>query len=241
VFAWRNEKPRCFASAQHDNPQGLEKNPTGPANRQQRTPADILRHSGRCYACAMAAPKEVEIKFVLDDLRALERKLRALGFRRVTPRTHETNTLYDLPGAVLRGRGELLRLRQYGDEWKLTHKAPGRAGRHKTRVENETAVADGERMEAILSALGFAPSFRYEKFRSEWSGGAGHVVLDETPIGNFGEIEGPPRWIDRTARALGIMPRQYITDSYAQLFGSWRERTGSAAREMTFKAIRSRR
>ena len=189
----------------------------------------------------MASPKEVEIKFALDDLRAIERKLRALHFHRQTPRTREINTLYDLPGAVLRQRGELLRLRKYGDGWTLTHKAPGLAGRHKTRVETETAVENGERMQGILTALGFAPSFQYEKFRREWSDGTGHVVLDETPIGNFGEIEGPPRWIDRTARALQIAPSQYITDSYAQLFADWKTRTGSRAQEMTFSAVKRRK
>jgi adenylate cyclase class 2 len=189
----------------------------------------------------MAGPKEVEIKFALDDLGAMEGKLRAQGFRRETPRTHELNTLYDLPGAVLRGRGELLRLRKYGDSWKLTHKAPGPAGRHKTRVENETSVDNGERMEAILSALGFAPSFRYEKFRSEWSDAKGHVVLDETPIGNYGEIEGPPEWIDETADALGIAPEKYITESYAQLFFDWKNRSGSPAEEMTFAAIKRKK
>jgi len=28
--------------------------------------------------------------------------------------------------------------------------------------------------------------------------------LDETPIGNFCEIEGAPRWIDATAKKLGV-------------------------------------
>jgi adenylate cyclase class 2 len=186
----------------------------------------------------MAGPEEVEIKFRLEDLGGLEHKLRALGFRCDTPRTHERNTLYDLPGEVLRQRGELLRLRKYGDEWKLTHKGPGIAGRHKTRLENETAVKDGERMEAILSAIGLTPSFRYEKFRSEWSDGTGHVVVDETPIGNYGEIEGPPQWIDETARALGIPPPQYLTESYLQLFFEWKKRTGSPAQEMTFAAVK---
>jgi adenylate cyclase class 2 len=186
----------------------------------------------------MAPPKEVEIKFALEDLPALERKLRALGFRRRTPRTHEINTLYDRPGGVLRRRGQLLRLRKYGDQWTLTHKGRGRAGRHKSRAELETRVEDGPQMEAILTALGFKPSFRYEKFRSEWTDGAGHVVLDQTPIGNYGEIEGPPRWIDRTARALGISPGQYITDSYTQLFLKWKKQTGSKAGDMTFKAVR---
>ena len=99
-------------------------------------------------------------------------------------------------------------MRKYGSEWLLTHKAKGKAGRHKTRVETETKVADGAKMEAILRALGFAPTFRYEKFRAEWSDGKGQVVVDETPIGNFGEIEGPSRWIDRTAQALQVRPQR---------------------------------
>ncbi len=170
----------------------------------------------------MKAPREVEIKFAVDDVRAVERKLRGLGFRRRTARTHEMNTLYDLAGGTLRRRGELLRLRQYGEQWRLTHKSRGRQGRHKSRVELETGVEDGRRMESILQALGYRPSFRYEKFRSEWSDGAGDVVLDDTPIGGYGEIEGPPRWIDHTARALGIAPGEYITDTYAQLFEKWK-------------------
>ncbi len=185
----------------------------------------------------MAAPREVEIKFVIDDLAAIESELRALGFRQQTPRTHEMNTLYDLPGGVLRSRGELLRLRQYGGSWKLTHKGQGSVGRHKSRAELETGISDGEQMEQMLRALGFAPSFRYEKFRSEWTDGSGHVVLDETPIGNYGEIEGPPDWIDQIARALAIPESKYITDSYAQLFSDWKRRTNSPAEEMTFAQI----
>lgn len=148
------------------------------------------------------------------------------------------NTLYDLPGQPLRKRGDLLRLRLYGSEWKLTHKAKGKVGRHKTRVENETRVEDGAKMDAILHALGFAPTFRYEKFRAEWSDGKGKVVVDETPIGNFGEIEGPARWIDQSARELGIDRRDYITETYAGLFFQWKKQTRSPATEMTFRSVR---
>jgi adenylate cyclase, class 2 len=188
----------------------------------------------------MATSNEIEIKFRVDDVRALNRRLRQSGFRLLTPRTHEINTLYDLPDQPLRKRGELLRLRRYGSEWLLTHKAKGKVGRHKTRVETETKVADGAKMEAILRALGFAPTFRYEKFRAEWSDGKGHVVVDETPIGNLGEIEGPSRWIDRTARALQVRPGDYITATYSDLFFQWKRQTGSPADEMTFKAVRDK-
>ena len=186
----------------------------------------------------MASSKEIEIKFRAADRRALTRRLRAAKFRMVTPRTHEMNTLYDLPGQTLRKRGELLRLRKYGEQWVLTHKSKGKAGRHKTRVELETIVEDGPKMDAILHALGYRPSFRYEKFRAEWSDGRGHVVVDETPIGDFGEIEGPARWIDQTAKQLGIGPEDYLTDTYAGLFFAWKRRTRSTADEMTFRAIR---
>jgi adenylate cyclase, class 2 len=185
----------------------------------------------------MATKKEVEIKFRAHDLKSLQRKLRSAGFRQITKRKHEMNTLYDLPGNPLRARGELLRLRKYGSEWVLTHKAKGKVGRHKSRAETETKIADGDSMETILAALGFAPTFRYEKFRAEWSDSKGHIVLDETPIGNVGEIEGPARWIDQIAKQLGIERKDYITKSYAELFFDWKTQTKSPAKEMTFAAV----
>jgi adenylate cyclase, class 2 len=182
--------------------------------------------------------REVEVKFRVGDLRGLARKLRAAGFRLVTRRTREMNTLYDLPGEILRARKELLRLRQYGSEWKLTHKSAGKKGRHSSRVELETGVTDGKKMDAILRALGYFPTFRYEKSRAEWTDRKGQVVVDETPIGNFCEIEGPSRWIDATAKKLGVKAEDYITKNYATLFADWKEATGSPAKEMTFKAIK---
>lgn len=150
------------------------------------------------------------------------------------------NTLYDLPGEVLRKRKELLRLRKYGSEWTLTHKAGKKTERHSSRDELETSVPDGKRMDLILRALGYAPTFRYEKFRAEWTDGKGQVVVDETPIGSFCEVEGAPRWIDATAKKLGVNAADYIMQNYAGLFLEWRARTKSAAKEMTFKALGTR-
>lgn len=181
--------------------------------------------------------QEVEIKFKVDNLRALARKLRTSKFRLVTKRTHEMNTLYDLPGEVLRKRNELLRIRKYGSEWTLTFKHGTKRGKHSSRVELETKVKDGNTLDAILHRLGYAPSFRYEKFRAEWTDGKGHVVVDETPIGNFCEIEGPARWIDATAKRLGVNSAEYIIKNYATLFADWKQETKSSAKEMTFKAI----
>jgi adenylate cyclase class 2 len=185
----------------------------------------------------MPSNQEIEIKFRVDDLPALNRRLRSSGFHLETKRTHELNTLYDLPGNPLRARGDILRLRRFGEHWVLTHKGKSKAGPHKTRAENETNVSDGRKMEVILRALKFSPAFRYEKFRAEWSDGKGRVVVDHTPIGDFGEIEGPSRWIDQTARLLRIPRSEYITKSYSELFADWKKQNQSAANEMTFRAI----
>ena len=63
-------------------------------------------------------------------------------------------------------------------------------------------------------------------------------MVDETPIGNFCEIEGPPRWIDASAKKLDVSSADYITKNYATLFFDWKQETKSSAREMTFKAVR---
>jgi len=185
----------------------------------------------------MAAPQEIEIKFLVADPKLLQQQLATLGFQCETPSTHEVNTLYDLPGQKLRRKGELLRLRRYGESWKLTHKARGKAGKHKSRAELETSVSDGPQMDQILRTLGYRPTFVYEKYRSQWSDGKGHVVLDHTPIGEIAEIEGPQRWIDRTAKALGVAPASYITKSYGELFLDWKRRYKRKAVNMTFREM----
>jgi len=184
----------------------------------------------------MAGAHEVEIKFRVAELKSLESLLDSQGFHLVTARTHESNTVFDMPGEPLRKRGALLRVRQYGSKWTITYKEKDSAytGPHKSRREIETVVADGEAFCAILRAAGFIERFRYEKFRSEWADAQGHVVLDQTPIGDFGEIEGPAEWIDVIAGRLGIPRKDYITASYAELFSAWKRQTGSEAEHMVF-------
>lgn len=187
----------------------------------------------------MPGSNEIEIKFKVENISRLTARLSQLGLRQISPRTHEMNVLFDLPGQPLRNRGELLRLRKYGESWVLTHKAKAKdsGGPHKVRIETETRVENGDKMEGILRALRFEPTFRYEKFREEWEGAKGHVVVDETPIGNFAEIEGPPEWIDSMALDLGIEHSDYITQTYAGLFFAWKQATGSSASEMTFSDV----
>jgi adenylate cyclase class 2 len=184
---------------------------------------------------------ETEIKFRVGDLAELARRLGEAGFHLDTPRTFENNVLYDTPDRQMRARTEILRIRSYGSKTTLTHKrlpdgSPGE-DRHKHRIETETEVSDGKALAEVFQSLGLVSAFRYEKWRSEWSDGEGHCVVDETPIGNFAELEGEPAWIDRVAAKLGVPHSEYMTLSYGRLFEQWRDENHSPAEHLTFEAV----
>ena len=184
---------------------------------------------------------EIELKFPVADVRAFRTAVEALGFTLVTERTFESNTLYDTEDRQLRERRQILRLREYGDRRTLTHKRQpeGEADtRYKTRIETESSVEDCAAIAEVFAHMGYVPAFRYEKYRTEWvapAGGDGKLVLDETPIGVWAELEGEPAWIDAMLERLGVNPEQCLTDSYGKLFLRWKEESGSPAEHLTFE------
>ncbi len=193
----------------------------------------------------MSSP-EIELKLPVPDPAAFQTCLAESGFHIETPRTFEHNTLYDTPARDLRTRTEILRIRQYGDTCTVTHKrlaTPQEAAdspRYKVRIETETTVGDRESLATIFEHLGYGPAFTYEKYRTEWSDPAcptGHIVVDETPIGTYAELEGPTDWIDRTLATLSIDPATSLTDSYGKLFLDSKQRTESPAENLTFAVI----
>jgi len=168
----------------------------------------------------VAAPVETEIKLRLDGPEAARRAVTALGASLQKPRHLEDNVLYDDAKSSLYGSGQALRLRREGGRAIVTHKGPrqDRGDGIKGRAETELEVSDGGAFHAILTALGYRPVFRYQKYREAWRWRDVEIVIDETPIGTFLEIEGPVATIHEAARALGRGPGDYIADSYAALF-----------------------
>jgi adenylate cyclase class 2 len=195
---------------------------------------------------------EIELKFPISDPAEFQSLLPQLGFQLETPSTFEHNTLFDTPGRDLRAGGQLLRVRQYGSLCILTHKRkpgtqePVDTTRYKVRIETETTVSEGPALVSILDQLGYVPVFTYEKYRSEWSHTTGsgseiaaHLVIDETPIGTYAELEGPTAWIDQTLADLNIDPATCLTDSYGKLFLDWKALTSSPAENLTFAEVSS--
>jgi adenylate cyclase class 2 len=180
--------------------------------------------------------REVEIKLRVASTRAARRVVRSTGFQVLRPRVFEDNVVFDTPELTLRLNGSLLRVRQAGPSATLTYKGPPTPGKHKSREELEMEISDVREARLILQRLGFAAVFRYQKYRTEYRRPRerGVVTLDETPIGCFLEIEGAPRWIDRTARRLGFCEADYITASYGTLYRQYCEANRLEPADMVF-------
>lgn len=181
--------------------------------------------------------RETEIKLPAPSASAAARLLLSAGFHIAKRRVFESNTVWDTPSQQLRRGAQLLRIRQAGPKSTLTYKGkPGRS-KHKSREELELELKDPAALGAIFERLGYRPQFRYEKYRTEYREAryGGTATIDETPIGVFLELEGGPAWIDRTARRLGFIERDYITDSYGRLYLDWCKRNRVRAGDMTFR------
>jgi adenylate cyclase class 2 len=161
---------------------------------------------------------EVEIKLPVADLEAMARRLAAAGLEAASPRQFEDNWVFDFADGRLRRDQVMLRVRQVEDASLLTvkEKVPDQ-GDYKIRREYETEVADGEMLQAMLRALGLQVAYRYQKYRRTYRRGDLLVTLDELPIGDYLELEGPPGDIDRTAASLGFSRGDYINVSYRTL------------------------
>ena len=183
-----------------------------------------------------ASDREIEIKLRVANARKARRLLKAAGFGVLRRKIFEDNCIFDTAELALRRAGFVLRVRQAGKKSTFTFKGPTAAGRYKSRQELEVEISDAATTVAILERLGFHPVFRYQKYRTEYSqpGTRGIVTLDETPIGCFFEIEGTPRWIDRTARRLGFLQSDFITASYGRLHQEFSKARGVAAGDMVF-------
>ena len=180
----------------------------------------------------MALEREIKLRFASAE--EAREKILALGATPLLGRRLQEDCLLDTEDELLRRQRSTLRVRSEGGKSLLTFKGPALPGVVKVREEHETVVADGTALLAILEALGLHVWFRYEKYREEFSADDVVIAVDETPVGVFVEIEGGEEAIDATARALGRLPSDYITDSYRFLFLQHRDANGLDGADMVF-------
>jgi len=178
--------------------------------------------------------QEIEVKFPLRDRNELLRKLHDIGAQRLYPETFEDNIVLDRRGE-LRTKGALLRVRRFVKYSIATYKGPmSIEGGIKSRDEVQTGVESFELAIQLLDALGYKPTFRYQKFREVWRLRDVEVVLDRTPIGEYFEIEGPIDTIRTIAAELGMNMDNAIRQTYADLYRQARRTRPDLGENMVF-------
>jgi adenylate cyclase class 2 len=95
----------------------------------------------------------------------------------------------------------------------------------------------------ILGEIGLQTWFRYQKYREMYavrSPGAGKeralIAVDETPVGNYIEIEGSEHAIREIAAALGFHESEFLRESYYALYLKFCRECDITPGHMTFTA-----
>ncbi len=140
---------------------------------------------------------EVEMKFPVADLAALEGRLTGLGAT-VAAAQREVDVYFTHPARDFAQTDEALRLRRKGADYTITYKGPKIDAATKTRREIDLPLAVGEEgfraWFALLEALGFRVAGEVRKSRRKarltWHGRNVEGSLDRVEgLGDFVELE----------------------------------------------------
>jgi adenylate cyclase class 2 len=182
---------------------------------------------------------EIEVKLASTNLD----RFRLAGFelKPVRARHFEDNWLLDSPDQALLGRGEALRVRSTGSSGLITFKGVvPESGDSvlKIREEIESKVSEPGRMVELLERVGFQVAFRYQKYRTVYSlemdGQQLEVAFDETPLGNFIEVEGDGQRVLRVLEEAGFSQDEIIRESYPELQASHCKQRGVPREDLVF-------
>lgn len=190
-------------------------------------------------ATSTATMVESEVKLACDDLSRLYHAGFELNI--VVPRHFEDNWLLDTSQHALLTQGSALRIRfARGRGW-ITFKGAVRDTDSvvKVREEIEVETTAPERSVELFARLGFERSFRYQKYRTAYQltvdGKELTVVFDETPMGNFIEIEGDEKTVTFVFKASGFSTSDIVRESYPELQAKLCSERGVPLEDLVFK------
>jgi len=132
---------------------------------------------------------EIEVKILEIDKKQIEKKLVALGARKIFDGTMHVLS-FDFPDLRLRKKKDFLRLRTEGQKTMLTYKKKVSKKRSKKAIEYEAKVSDFQKTKVLLEALGLKITFKIDKKRTEYELPNVKFAIDTYPgIPTFMEIE----------------------------------------------------
>jgi adenylate cyclase class 2 len=170
-------------------------------------------------SASSATSLEIEVKVAYSD----SIDLSALALEVEVPRHFEDNWMLDTVDQQLKAKQSALRVRFANGRAIVTFKGVSTVqSEFKAREEIETEVAEPTKLLAIFARLGYRPFFRYQKYRTTYrvhlsDTQALKLMVDETPMGNFLELEGSEAAITEAVQRLQLSPASYITATYIGL------------------------
>lgn len=184
--------------------------------------------------------EEVEVKFYIRNLKALEERIRSLGAQLTQPRTLEQNLRFDTPLKELSKDFKVLRLR-HDTKSRLTFKGPSDyVDGTRVRKEIEFSIEDFQAARRLFEELGYQVAMRYDKYRTVYDLHGVEISLDELPYGNFAEIEGPdPASIHAVNNMLGLDWEARVPESYTFLFEQIQQRMQLDFQDLIFENFSS--
>jgi adenylate cyclase, class 2 len=182
--------------------------------------------------------QEIEVKFYIQNLSLVRRRLEELGALQLHSRVFEQNLRFDLPDGSLTSAHRVLRLR-HDRQNRMTYKGPAQPDQAASvRQEIEFSLDDFEAARRLMEALGYQISVRYEKYRAEYAFYETVIALDEMPYGNFIEIEGDDiPAIQLIAVKLGLNWERRCLESYLSIFQRLLGKLGLQIEHLTFEGF----
>jgi len=188
--------------------------------------------------------KEIEIKFKIAKPNLI-RKILKKHKAKFIGRAFERTVKFDTKNNDLQRAGKFLRVRT-GFKSVITFKRKIkskprsreislRGKKFKEREEIELEISEPEKMKVILENLGFTKKWIMEKYREKWQWGSAEIVIDKLPFGNFIEIEGSKKTIQKVAKLLGLRLADGITATYWGLWKDYCRRKGIKEENIIFK------
>ena len=178
---------------------------------------------------------EIEVKFLLDDMQAIQDRITQLGGISEGP-VFETNIRFENASHGLRKNRSILRLRK-DRKTTLTFKSDANENDHQFKIntEYEVVVDDFAMMKQILEALGFQQEQIYEKKRDTVMLHHTTLCMDTMPFGTFLEIEGSKENIRDMVQRLGLVWEDRILLNYIAIFERLKKECRLPFSDITFK------
>lgn len=185
--------------------------------------------------------KETEIKIELDNKEFLKVKelLVSLGAKKKSYFSERTYGFFTPDGKSIE-KGIFPRIKVFNNKKKsiLTVKVKKqKKTKYFQRDEFDLLISSVQKARSILHTLGYSKERIFEKKREIWEFKKNNIeiCLDKLPFGNYIEIEGSPKDIEKTIKNIRLKKYERITKAYLAVYDDWRKKNNVKSKNAIFK------